>query len=56
MNDFSALFSQLFSSYWWVIPLFAIAALFKQLNNSCLAPTSVIHPSVPTSSYVGQTH
>jgi hypothetical protein len=39
MIDFSPLFSQLFSTFWWLFPLFAIAALFKQLNNSCLTPT-----------------
>ncbi len=29
MIDFGALFSQLISSFWWMIPLFALAALFK---------------------------
>jgi len=27
--DFGALLSQLFSSFWWVLPLFVLAALFK---------------------------
>jgi len=29
MIDFGVLFSQLFSTYWWAIPLFVIAALLK---------------------------
>ena len=29
MVDFSTLFSQLFSSFWWAIPLFVLAALFR---------------------------
>jgi len=29
MIDFGALFSQLVSTYWWLLPLFALAALFK---------------------------
>jgi len=29
MIDLSAIFSQLFSFFWWAIPLFVIAALFK---------------------------
>jgi len=29
MIDFSTLFSQLTSSYWWLLPLFVLAALFK---------------------------
>jgi len=29
MIDATALFTQLFSSFWWVIPLFVLAALFK---------------------------
>jgi len=29
MIDFGALFSQLISTYWWLLPLFALAALFK---------------------------
>jgi len=29
MIDFSTLFSQLFSTYWWLLPLLLIAALFK---------------------------
>jgi len=27
--DFGALFSQLISTYWWLLPLFVLAALFK---------------------------
>jgi len=27
--DFGALFSQLLASYWWLPPLFILAALFK---------------------------
>jgi len=29
MIDFGALFSQLISTYWWLLPLFVLAALFK---------------------------
>jgi len=29
MIDFSGLISQLFSTYWWLLPLLLIAALFK---------------------------
>ena len=29
MIDFGPLFSQLFSSFWWLIPLFVLIALFK---------------------------
>jgi hypothetical protein len=29
MIDFGALFSQLISTYWWMLPLFVVAALFK---------------------------
>jgi hypothetical protein len=29
MIDFSGLISQLFSTYWWLLPLFIVAALFK---------------------------
>jgi len=29
MIDFGALFSQLLSSFWWALPLFALAVLFK---------------------------
>jgi len=29
MIDFGTLISQLLSSFWWVLPLFALAALFK---------------------------
>jgi len=29
MIDFSALFSQLLSTYWWLLPLLIVAALFK---------------------------
>ncbi|GAV20994.1 DNA topoisomerase I [Mariprofundus micogutta] len=29
MTDFGALFSQLFSTFWWLLPLFGLAALFK---------------------------
>jgi len=29
MIDFGALFSQLFSTFWWMLPLFVLAALFK---------------------------
>jgi len=29
MIDFSGLFSQLFSTYWWLVPLLIVAALFK---------------------------
>jgi len=29
MIDFSALFSQLFSTYWWLLPLLIVATLFK---------------------------
>ncbi|MFQ5345564.1 MAG: hypothetical protein ACE5DZ_06350 [Mariprofundus sp.] len=29
MIDFSGLFSQLLSTYWWLLPLFIIAALCK---------------------------
>jgi len=29
MIDFGALFSQLFSTYWWLLPLLALAALLK---------------------------
>jgi hypothetical protein len=36
MIDFGPLFSQLFSTLWWLLPLLVIAAIFKQLNNSCL--------------------
>ncbi|EAU55295.1 hypothetical protein [Mariprofundus ferrooxydans] len=55
MIDLGSLLSQLFASFWWAIPLFILAALFKspwfkgfigevmltckQLNNSCLTPT-----------------
>jgi len=31
--DFSPLFSQLFSTLWWLLPLFVMTATFKQLNN-----------------------
>ncbi len=27
--DFNALFSQLFATYWWLPPVFIVAALFK---------------------------
>jgi len=27
--DFGTLFFQLFSTYWWLLPLFIVAALFK---------------------------
>jgi len=36
MIDLSSLFSQLFSTLWWLLPLLVFAAIFKQLNNSCL--------------------
>jgi len=29
MIDVAVLFSQIFSSFWWLIPLFVLAALFK---------------------------
>jgi len=29
MLDFGALFSQLLSTCWWLLPLFALVALFK---------------------------
>jgi len=29
MIDFGALFSQLISTYWWLLPLFVLAALLK---------------------------
>jgi len=29
MIDFGTLFSQLISTYWWLLPLFVLAALFK---------------------------
>jgi len=29
MIDFSVLFSQLFSTYWWLLPLFVLIAVFK---------------------------
>jgi len=29
MIDFSALFSQLLSTYWWLLPLLIVAILFK---------------------------
>jgi hypothetical protein len=38
MIDFSGLISQLLSTFWWLLPLFIVATLFKQLNNSCLTP------------------
>jgi len=27
--DFGALFSQLLATYWWLLPLFIVVALFK---------------------------
>ncbi|MBL4774587.1 MAG: hypothetical protein JKY87_00815 [Mariprofundus sp.] len=29
MIDFSGLIPQLFSTYWWLVPLLVVAALFK---------------------------
>jgi len=29
MIDFGALFEQLISSYWWLLPLFVLIAIFK---------------------------
>jgi len=29
--DFGALFTQLLAAYWWLLPLFILAALFKSV-------------------------